>query len=259
MTLAPLPGRLRCGDPLIGTLVTLDSPETAEALAIAGAGWLFLDGEHSPMLDPGAVQRIAQTVHGRCYTVARVPANRAELIARTLDSGVNGVIVPHVRSAADAVEAVRAAKYPPLGRRGVGLARASGYGTDLAVHLAHGNCRTALILQIEDVEAVAELDRILAVPGVDGIFVGPYDLSASMGRLGDVHHPEVRLAVERVRAACRDASVPLGIFTGSAAAAKAEIDSGATLVAVGTDVAFLIEAARSTLAGLGGSAVTPAS
>jgi 2-keto-3-deoxy-L-rhamnonate aldolase RhmA len=239
-----LPRRLHEGRPLIGTLVTLDSPEVAETLALGGIEWLFIDTEHAPTLDARAVQRIAQAVAGRCYTVARVPVNEEAWIKKVLDAGADGVIVPHVRGAEDARRAVWSAKYPPAGGRSVGIARAQGYGLDFAGYLHRANATTALVLQIEDVEGVQNVAEILAVPGVDALLIGPYDLSGSMGRLGDVAGPEVRAAVDKVRASCQSVGMPLGIYAPTAQAARTEISSGIRFVAVGTDLGLMSGAAR---------------
>jgi 2-keto-3-deoxy-L-rhamnonate aldolase RhmA len=244
MSRVALPRRLRDERPLIGTLVTLDSPEVAETLALGGIEWLFVDTEHAPTLDARAVQRIAQAVAGRCYTVARVPVNEEAWIKKVLDAGADGVIVPHVRNAEDARRAVDAAKYPPLGARSVGIARAQGYGLDFVGYLGRANESTALVLQIEDVDGVHNLAEILDVPGFDAVLIGPYDLSGSMGRLGEVEDPEVRAAVDKVRAGCRTARMPLGIFAATAAAARAEVSSGISFVAVGTDLGLMSGAAR---------------
>ncbi|HEY0640807.1 MAG TPA: aldolase/citrate lyase family protein [Pseudonocardiaceae bacterium] len=241
---------LRDGPPLLGTLLTVPAPEVAEALALAGVDWLFLDGEHAPGLDPAAAQHILQAVAGRCPVLVRVPANDPAWTQRVLDAGADGVIVPHVRSVADARRAVRDARYPPLGGRGVGIARAQGYGADLAGYLARANDSTVLVAQIEDAEALDALDDILRVPGLDAVLAGPYDLSGSLGRLGDVGHPEVLAAVEHVRARCRAAGVPFGAFAGTVDAARAELAAGARFVAVGTDLGLLTGAAREVLAAL---------
>jgi 2-keto-3-deoxy-L-rhamnonate aldolase RhmA len=244
MSRVALPRRLRDERPLIGTLVTLDSPEVAETLALVGIEWLFVDTEHAPALDARAVQRIAQAVAGRCYTVARVPVNEEAWIKKVLDAGADGVIVPHVRNAADARRAVGAAKYPPLGARSVGIARAQGYGLDFVGYLGRANESTALVLQIEDVDGVHNLAEILTVAGFDAVLIGPYDLSGSMGRLGEVEDPEVRAAVDKVRAGCRTAGMPLGIYAATPAAARAEVSSGISFVAVGTDLGLMSGAAR---------------
>jgi 2-keto-3-deoxy-L-rhamnonate aldolase RhmA len=236
--------RLALDTPYVGTLVTLASPEVAEALVIAGFDWLFVDMEHSPVLDPAAVLRIVQAVGRRVDVFVRVPTNDDAWIKKVLDTGADGVIVPHVSSASDARRAVASAKYPPLGRRSVGITPAHGYGATFGSYVVEANTSTALIAQIEDIEAVENLDEILAVEGVDAAFIGPYDLSGSMGKLGQVDDPEVRQAVSRVVSRCQEVGMPLGIFAGALPAAVREFEGGMRFVAVGTDIGLLLGAAQ---------------
>ena len=136
-------------------------------------------------------------------------------------------------------------KYPPRGVRGVGLVRAQGYGFDFQRYVRTADDATVVCVQCEHIAAVEAIDAIVAVDGVDAVFVGPYDLSGSMGRLGEVEHPDVLAAIARVAEACRKAGRALGIYVGSAAKAKPFIAQGYTFVAVGMDTIHLGEAARS--------------
>jgi 2-dehydro-3-deoxyglucarate aldolase/4-hydroxy-2-oxoheptanedioate aldolase len=240
--------RLRQETPYVGTLVTLASPEAADALAIAGLGWLFVDMEHSPVLDPTAVQRIVQAVAGKVDVLVRVPTNDDAWIKKVLDTGADGVIVPHVSSAEEALRAVNSAKYPPLGRRSVGITPAHGYGADFAGYVDRANESTALVVQIEDVAAVENLDEIVATPGVDAAFIGPYDLSGSMGRLGQIDDPEVQRAIERVVTGCATAGMPLGFFSTTIDGARQALHRGIRFLAVGTDVGLLMDAGRNIAA-----------
>lgn len=166
---------LRRSKPLIGTLVSVRSPEVAEALALCGYDWLFLDLEHST-IDVAAAQTILQAVGTRVYAVLRLPDNNPEHFKKALDTGCDGVVIPLVNSAHEAEAAVRAAKYPPMGNRSVGIGRAHGYGLSFASYVEEANSSVALILQIEHRSAVEQIDAIVAVKGFDAIFVGPYDL-----------------------------------------------------------------------------------
>jgi 2-keto-3-deoxy-L-rhamnonate aldolase RhmA len=285
----PLPQRLREASPLRGVLVSVRSPEVAEALALAGADWLFVDLEHS-LIDVAAAQAITQAVARRAYTVLRVAGNAPEHIQRALDTGCDGVIVPMIRSAAEAraaVAAVAAARYPPLGARSVGIGRAHGYGYHFAETIRSANDATALILQIEHIDAVRELDAIVALckrsrsgaeaaceaadkaaaeqgerpargigrgldasvaagqGGVYALFLGPYDLSGSLGVLGQIDHPSVVEAMATVRAACARQGVPLGIFCATAEQAAQELARGASFVTVGTDLGLMTRALQS--------------
>jgi 2-dehydro-3-deoxyglucarate aldolase len=237
------------GDLLIGTLVSLPAPEVAEILAEAGFDWLFIDMEHS-QLDPPAAQVILQAVDQRINCVLRVALNDEIWIKKALDTGASGVMIPQVNSAEDARQAVRFCKYPPQGGRSVGLWRAQGYGVRLAQYLAEANRQTAVIVQVEHIQAVNNLEAILAVEGIDAVLVGPYDLSASMDHMGQVEHPDVQAAIQRVRQACQSQGMPLGIFATTAERARAYIQEGYRLVAVGGDTLMLNNAARNLLAKL---------
>jgi 2-keto-3-deoxy-L-rhamnonate aldolase RhmA len=238
--------RLKRGDLLVGTLLSLPAPEVAEILAAAGFDWLFIDMEHS-QLDPPAAQVILQAVDQRIDCVLRVALNDEIWLKKTLDSGASGVIIPQVNSAEDARRAVRFCKYPPQGSRSVGFSRAQGYGFRLAEYLAEANRQTAVIVQIEHIQAVNNVEAILAVEGVDAVLVGPYDLSASMDHMGQVEHPEVQAAIQRVRQACQAQDMPLGIFAATAERARVYIQEDYTLVAVGGDTLMLGSAAKEIL------------
>ena len=242
--------RLADSKPLIGSLVSTSSTEVAEALSLCGFEWLFIDVEHS-VLDMAAAQHIIQTVAPATYGVIRLPDNSAEHFKKALDTGCDGVIVPMIKSVADAKRAVSFAKYTPLGQRSVGLARAQAYGLNFDDYLQTANTRIALILQIEHKDAVEQVDEIVAVPGVDAILIGPYDLSASLGVLGQTSAPEVVRAVERIRQACLKARVPHGAFCMTADYARNEIAGGGRLIVLGTDLLFMTSTAKAELESLG--------
>lgn len=234
--------KLTRGERLLGTLVTLPGPEIAEVMCLAGFDWLFVDLEHGAMS-----VREAQTVlaaAGDTPCVVRVPANDAVWIKKCLDTGAAGIMVPQIRTAGDARDAVKWCKYPPAGERSVGVARAQGYGMLFAERVARANDEIAVILQIEHIDAVENLDAILAVPGIDALFVGPYDLSASMGKTGLISDPQVQSAIERVTRDAKRTGIALGIFGATAAAIRPHIDTGYTLVAVGIDTMVLGQAAQ---------------
>lgn len=238
--------RLRSQDPLIGTLLTIRSADVAEALAIAGFDWFMLDLEHST-LDVPAAQQIVQAVADRAYSVIRLPDHSPEHFKKCLDTGCDGIIVPLVNSKQMAENAVQLAKYPPVGARSVGIGRAHAYGLSFSDYVAHANTRVALILQVEHIDAVNQIDEILGVPGFDAVLIGPYDLSGSMNRLGEVTAPEVVDAIDRVRKACLRARKPLGIFRMTAEQAKKESDLGARLLLIGTDMALMTGSAKALL------------
>jgi 2-keto-3-deoxy-L-rhamnonate aldolase RhmA len=237
---------LRDHKPLIGTLVTTASPEVAEVLALAGFDWLFIDLEHGSLSIQNA-QRAVQAVAGRCFTVVRVPEATDANIKRALDTGCDGIIAPHVNTAAEARRIVALAKYPPEGERSAGLGRAQGYGLNFADYIASANSRTVVVVQIEHKDGVSNVEQMLMVRGVDAIFIGPYDLSGSMGILGQVSDTRVVSAIEKVRTACAASNMPFGIFCATAEQASSAIQTGARLVAVGTDLSHMANSARATL------------
>lgn len=241
--------RLRRGDLLLGSMVTIAAPEVAELMSLLGFDWLFLDAEHGA-LTTRDLQMLLQATGGRIPCLIRVVAGEEAAIKQALDTGADGIIVPQVNSAEQAAAIVQFARYAPQGTRGVGLARAHRYGAAFQEYVAAANERTIVVAQVEHRDAVERIEAIVQVDGVDAVLVGPYDLSASMGLMGQVNHPEVQQAIRRVTQACRVAGLPAGIFGLSAAAVEPWIDAGYTLIAGGTDMVLLAQAARDLLARL---------
>ena len=238
--------RLKKGDLLIGTLITIAAPEVAEIMAEVGYDWLFIDSEHAPFNSQGA-QGILQAVDYRCPCVIRIPSNAEVWIKKALDIGAAGIIAPGVNSAEEAEQIVRMCKYPPRGNRGVGIGRAHGYGLKFKEYVANANDEIAVILQAENVTAVENIADIVTVPDVDAVLIGPYDLSASMGKMGQINDAEVQAAITSVMESCRDAGIPLGIFADSAESAAPFIEQGYTLIAISTDCLHMVQGARATL------------
>ena len=241
--------RLLQGDQLTGTIISMPCPQMAELLSGAGFDWLFIDGEHGP-LSVGDIQLLLQAAQPRCPCVVRLAANDAVHVKQALDTGADGIIAPLVNDADTAARVVTWAKYPPLGARSVGIARAQGYGASFADYVAAANENVAVIVQVEHVDAVANIDSILDVQGIDGVFVGPYDLSASMGKAGQIDDAGVRRRIERIRLACEQRGMPLGIFGADAAAVQPFVEQGYTFIAVGMDSLLLIQSARRILSAL---------
>jgi 2-keto-3-deoxy-L-rhamnonate aldolase RhmA len=237
--------RLKDRETLIGTLVTLGIPEIAEILSGAGFDWLFLDAEHSP-LDTLALQHLVIGA-GATPCLVRLAASSEIEVKQALDIGAAGIIAPQVNSAEQAAQVVRWAKYAPLGTRGVGAARAHGYGFAFKEYLATANDHTVVVVQAEHGDAVSNIEAIVQVAGIDAVLVGPNDLSASLGHLGDMAHPDVVAAIERVTEVCRRAGMPLGIFGMNPAAVKPYIERGYTLIVCGVDTVLLGAAARQML------------
>ena len=233
--------RLRTGERLLGTIATLPSPEAAELLSLCGFDWLFVDLEHGPG-DVLTAQRMLQAA--RCPCLVRAPDTSDAAVKRVLDIGCEGIILPGLLSAAQIELAVAACRYPPAGRRGVASARAHGYGMEFKSYLMDANEELVIVPQIEHIEAVRDIEAIAVVPGVSALFIGPNDLAASMGHLGQDTHPEVGLAIERVRSVCEEARRRVGIYASTPDAAARWMAAGFTLVAVGSDIGMLGQRGR---------------
>ena len=242
---------LRSGPPPIGTIVSVSSTEVAEVLVASGFDWLFIDLEHGA-LDVGDAQRLLQAASGSTPSLIRIPENSDVWIKKTLDLGCDGVIVPQVNTAEQARAVVASAKYPPLGRRSVGVGRAQGYGLAFKEYIDSANDATTIVVQIESIAAVEAIDSILAVEGVDAVFVGPYDLSGSLNRLGDVDHADVQGAIVEVLRACKSRGVPVGVFAMTALTGRGMLEQGFDFLAVGIDMPLLASAAKSALSDLRG-------
>jgi 4-hydroxy-2-oxoheptanedioate aldolase len=238
--------KLREGETLVGTLVSLPSPEICEVLSHVGYDWLFIDAEHgafNPQQAQGMLQAASPTP-----CVIRVPVGESVWIKKALDIGAAGVIVPQVHNSTQAKEIIHHCKYAPVGDRGIGIGRAHKYGLEFESYLENANDKTAVILQAESAEAVEHINDIVNVKGLDAILVGPYDLSASLGKPGEIDHPMVQKAINKIMDCCKEANVRMGFFGVSAEAVLPYKEKGFTLLTVGVDTAFLINSASDTLA-----------
>lgn len=191
---------LRGDSPVIGSWITLAHPAVAEIMANAGFDWLAIDLEHSVITIREAEELIRVIELSGVTPLVRLTSNNSDLIKRVMDAGAHGIIVPMINSTQDAEQAVRSVKYPPLGQRGVGLARAQRYGAnfdDYKRWMVEGP-GPMVIVQIEHVDAVENFREIMSVTGVDGYIVGPYDLSGSMGVPGDFTHPRFLDAMSKI-------------------------------------------------------------
>lgn len=231
-----------------GVIVSLSSPEICELMAMAGFDWLFIDSEHAP-LSFADVQKMLQGA-GDCPCLVRVALNDEVLIKKALDLGPAGLIIPQVNSAEAAARVVRFSRYPPAGARSVGVARAQGYGLKFGDYIEQANDAVSIVIQIEHIDAVNNIESIVQVEGIDGFFIGPYDLSTSMGKPGAVDDPEVQQAIDTVCACCSKASKPLGIFGINAEAVKSYQEPDYSLIAVGVDVMLLGSTAKDIVAAL---------
>jgi len=224
---------------LLGWLTSND-PAIAEVAVEWGYDGFIIDTEHSTF-DPPALRQVLMAFRGTdCVPIVRVSANDMYLIKTALDLGAGGVLIPLVDDAAAARAAVAACRYAPEGRRGVAPRRAGNYARDTATYLAEANSSLIVMVQIESFAAYHNLDEILAVPGVDCCFIGPADLSATMGHLGDLRHPEVVQVILDIIKRCRQANRPVAIAEGiDVAHIKRWLDAGINVVGCGSDMAFL--------------------
>ena len=228
--------RLLAGETLIGCWSSLASPIAVEVLGLAGFDWLLLDGEHSPNDVGTFIPQLMALKDSVSAPVVRPSSNDAVEIKRLLDAGFYNVLVPFVETADDARRAVAATRYPPEGIRGVSVAqRFNRYGT-VPDYFAQANRQVGVMVQIESVTGLASADAIAAVEGVDGVFVGPSDLAAGMGRIGRSGDAEVQSAIASVFAAAKRAGKSSGILAPVEADARRYLSMGATFVAVGSDL-----------------------
>jgi 2-keto-3-deoxy-L-rhamnonate aldolase RhmA len=205
-----------------------------------------VDLEHSALTIREA-QSILQTVTPGTPCVIRIPANDETWVKKCLDIGADGIIIPHILSVEDAIRGVTFCKYPPDGSRSIGIGRAQGYGFDFQDYISSADDDIAVILQIEHIDAVRNMTSILNLTGIDGLFIGPYDLSASMGKTGLTTDPEVQKAISDVKQHADGAGMPMGIFGVSGEVLKPYIERGYTLIAVGIDTMVFQEAAAKIL------------
>jgi 4-hydroxy-2-oxoheptanedioate aldolase len=235
---------LRERRPQIGLWMGLANAYTAEICALAGFDWLVIDGEHAPN-DLRSIQAQLQTLaaYPTSHAVARVPVGETALIKQYLDLGAQNILVPMVDTPEQAAALVQAMRYPQDdghgGVRGMAGARASRWGHH-ADYFQRANEEVCLLVQVESREALKNLDAIAATPGVDGVFIGPADLSASMGHVGNAAHPEVQAAIEDAIARILQAGKAPGILTTDEKLARHHLSLGAVFVAVGLDTQILV-------------------
>ena len=239
---------MRRGEPSIGSWMSMAHPSIAEILALAGYDWIVIETEHTA-IDVSEVLRLIIAIEQRgSVPLVRLAWNDPIQAKAVLDSGAAGVLVPMVNTKADAELAVSMTKYPPLGYRGVGLARAQGYGINFDAYVTNANADTLLLVQIEHREAVENIEQILSVTGIDGVFIGPYDLSLSLGIPGRLNHPDILAAKQKVLTA----TLAHGLIAGmhfvqpqtAASDCQKAISEGYRFIALGTDILFLGDSAR---------------
>lgn len=255
----PFKTALAAGQPQIGLWLSMAEPYLAEVAATARYDWLLIDGEHAPN-DLRSTLAALQAIQGHpdSHAVVRVPHDGTALIKQVLDIGARSLLVPMVDTAEQARAIAAATQYPPRGVRGVGSAVArSSLWTARADYMEVADNEICLLVQAETVTAMQNLHEICAVDGVHGVFIGPADLSASMGHRGNPGHPEVQAAIESAIATIVASGKAAGILTSDPALAERYLQLGCTFVAVGVDVLLFAHAARQLRARFGGGP-TPA-
>ncbi|MGM7670936.1 HpcH/HpaI aldolase family protein [Microbacterium sp. A93] len=229
--------------PLVGAWICSGSPIAAEIVAGSGLDWTLIDGEHSPIGLESTLALLQAVAPYPITPVVRVPSADATLIKQFLDLGAQNLLVPMVNTADEASAAVAATRYPPRGIRGVGSALArAGQFNRIENYLQRAHEITSLTVQIETDAAVRNARAIAEVDGVDAVFIGPSDLAASMGLLGQQEHPDVVAAVEQTIATVREAGKPVGVNAFAPATARRYLEAGASFVLVAADVSILARA-----------------
>lgn len=241
--------RMQQGETLTGTFVQVTDPAAVEFLGRLGFDLLCVEGEHSAMGAETVQRLVAAAGLSPVPAIVRVADNTPQAIAAALDAGAQGVLVPRVSSAAEAAAAVRAARYPPLGLRGLGPSRATGYGADIPGYLGRANDELLLAIQIETRAALECLQEMLAVDHLDMAFVGPGDLACSLG-IDDPRSPHLKDAISMVIASAREAGLLTGVFAASGADAAHWQKEGVDLVILGSDLMWLARGVDGTLAEL---------
>lgn len=243
---AELKRKLSNNELTLGSWLTINHQSVVEIMATAGFEWLCIDIEHSAISISDVLNLIGHIQGNGMQALVRVNENNPVIIKQVMDAGADGVIIPMVNSVHDARKAVASVRYPSKGLRGVGLSRAQNYGIGFSEYQEWLKNDAVIIAQIEHINAVNELSDIIEVPGIDGIIVGPYDLSASMGYPGEFDRADVIEALKRVDTVCIEKGCPLGFHVISSDHTKTleKINNGYTFLAVSLDFFFLGDSAR---------------
>ena len=233
------------GERQIGCWMSFADGQIAEIMGTCGFDWLVIDGEHAPNDIRSIRDQLIALTASPSHPVVRVPVGETWMIKQVLDAGAQTVLVPIVESAGQARELVRACHYPPKGVRGVGAtaARATMFGS-VSEYIQTADQEVCLLVQVENRAGIDALDEILQVEGIDGVFIGPADLSTDMGHQGNSAHPEVRAAIADAITRIKAAGIAPGILGVSEEATQAYLDMGAQFLAVGIDVLVLAQNAR---------------
>ena len=244
--------KLKRGDVAVGAWNMIPHPNVAEMMAGEDFDWICVDMEHTAQ-DFQTLENIARAVKGSGKDLlVRLPSCDEVAAKKALDCGADGIIVPCVNTKEEAERAVAIAKYPPEGIQGASLARCTDYGRNFHCYFKRANDSVLVVIMLEHIDAVKHVDEILSVPGIDATFIGPYDLSSSMGLAGQLDHPEVLAAQKTLLDACIKQGVPPGfhIVPNDPPQVKERIEMGFRFIALGLDTGFIIEGCRAMLAGV---------
>jgi len=241
-----LKNKLKNNKLTIGSWITIGNSSVVEIMATAGFEWLCIDMEHTS-IDLSTAKMLITTIHANdMKALVRVSKNEEVAIKKVMDMGADGVIVPMVKSKEDANMAIDFVKYPPTGKRGVGLYRAQNYGIGFEEYKKWVEEEAVIIAQVEHIEAVNNIEEIIDTDGIDGIIIGPYDLSGSMGYPGEYHRSDVKEAIAKVLSTCKEKNFPSGFHVIESDPIKLQerIDEGCRFLAYSLDFFFLGDSAR---------------
>ncbi|QOQ98958.1 2,4-dihydroxyhept-2-ene-1,7-dioic acid aldolase [Campylobacter lari] len=233
--------KLQNNELTIGSWISIGHPCIAELMSNAGFEWLVIDFEHTSM-NYETVQNLIITIQSKkIKALVRVSKNEEVIIKKVLDMGADGIIVPMIKNKAEAIKAVEFAKYPPVGKRGVGLFRAQNYGLKFEEYKQWVDKNLIIIAQIEHYEAVENIEEIIKTDGIDGVIIGPYDLSGSLGFPGEYHRVEVKEAIAKVLKCCKRYNIPSGfhVIETDPKKLREKIYEGCTFLAYSIDFLFL--------------------
>lgn len=238
---------LKAGKPQIGLWNALCAPMVSELLGYVGFDWILIDAEHAPNSDHMVASQLQALSLATAEPVVRVAWNDQVMIKRLLDVGARSLLVPMVQNAEQARATVAFTRYPPQGVRGVSVAQRANHFGRVPGYLHNASEQLCVLVQLETREALTHLEEIAAVDGIDGLFIGPSDLAASLGHLGDNAHPEVQSAIADACARAKKAGKPMGILAPVEADARRYFEMGFAYVAIGSDVGVLNAGARGVL------------
>lgn len=239
--------KLHSGDVVYGLTLTIGNPQIAELVGYLGFDWVWIEAEHTAMGLETILAQLQAIAGTGTKAVVRVDNNDPTVIKRTLDIGPDGILIPSVNSREEGEKAIKAIKYPPLGERGIGLARAQKYGLNLGNYIKSANDEVAAIFMIEHINAVQNIDEILKIEGLDGVIIGSLDLAGSMNLQNDLGNALIEVEVQKVVQACAKAGIACGAFVGDPNQAKERIKQGFRLLTLGADVLLLASSAKNVL------------